>query len=155
VSEFFYLALDIFLPTSSTERADQWFAYLETILYDVIPPIPKKNEDRIRIAILDTGICMTDHYLGLKENRKRITYQSFVKNDPDPNNPIDLSGHGTHAAALLVRVAHNADIYVARISKTEELEDPHQIATVSDYFKHPLVPCLISNWYNVGDLLRN
>ena len=110
MSDDLKFCLSCWLTLSSGERADQWFTYLEEILYDVIPPIPKNREDRIKVAILDTGIDMTDYYIGLKENRRRISYQSFVIGDPYPTKPNDLYGHGTHVAALLMKVAKNTEI---------------------------------------------
>lgn len=98
-----------------------------------MPPIPKK-EDRIRIAVLNTGICMDDAFIHLKDNSRRITYRSFVTGDPNPTVASDLVGHGTHVAGLLLQVAPNANIYVAKISDKGglyDLYDPKQIADVS------------------------
>ncbi|CZR51216.1 uncharacterized protein PAC_01091 [Phialocephala subalpina] len=104
-----------------TDHADKWFKLLRE---DVLPLLPKnpKLENRVKIAILDTGIDMTDHFIS--ENRHRIKAKSFLPND---NSVEDIHGHGTHAAALLLRVAKNADIYIARITKTNDLLDPKPI----------------------------
>jgi subtilisin family serine protease len=94
-----------------------------------MPPIPKTKDARIKIAILDTGVDMTDSFIGLKSNRTRIQYKSFVPGDSS-KNPEDLVGHGTHVTGLLLKVARNADIFVARITKNASFEDPDQIAEV-------------------------
>lgn len=107
-----------------------WFNYLKVELHPALPRIPNKK-DRIRIAVLDTGICMDDNFIHLKENRTRITYQSFVTGDPNPTEPSDLVGHGTHVAGLLLQVAPSADIYVAKISDKDGLHEPRDIARVS------------------------
>ncbi|KFZ13581.1 hypothetical protein V502_06536 [Pseudogymnoascus sp. VKM F-4520 (FW-2644)] len=109
------------------DKADMWFKCLRDELHPALPRIPDKK-DRVRIAVLDTGICMDDNFIHLKENRTRITYQSFVTGDPNPTVPSDLVGHGTHVAGLLLQVAQNADIYVAKISDKDGLHDPQEIA---------------------------
>lgn len=116
---------------SSADRAEEWFAHLEDILYEVMPPVPKNRGDRIKIALLDTGIDMTDYYISLKVNSRRLTYLSFVKGDKHPSTPTDDHGHGTHVAALTLKVASNADVYIARVSTTSELTDPQQISDVT------------------------
>lgn len=86
-------------------------------------------ENRPKIAILDTGIDMSDAFISKHE--QRITVQSFLLND---NSVEDIHGHGTHAAALLLRIARNADIYVARITKTQHLSD---LTSVEKVRYHP------------------
>lgn len=71
---------------------------------------------------------MDNSFIHLKDNSMRITYQSFVKRDPSPTVPSDLVGHGTHVAGLLLKVAPNADIYVAKVSDKDELHNPDDIA---------------------------
>ncbi|KAL8699783.1 MAG: hypothetical protein Q9201_005803 [Fulgogasparrea decipioides] len=72
----------------------------------------KKERDRcVKIAILDTGIDLL-HPL-FKEHQDRIkeckSFYEHYKGDEDS------CGHGTHAAGLLLDVASNANIYVARV----------------------------------------
>ena len=74
---------------------------------------------RVKIAILDTGIALAkisgrpdivdNHVQRIKE------CEAFGGLD---RGDIDEDGHGTHAAMLLHRVCPNADIYVARVTKS-------------------------------------
>jgi len=80
---------------------------------------------RIKIAVLDTGIDMTDDYILSCE--KRIKFQSFLPEDPDVR---DEDGHGTSVASLLLRVAKTAKICVARITRSRNLEYRDSIAEV-------------------------
>ncbi|MCJ1349077.1 hypothetical protein MMC31_007313, partial [Peltigera leucophlebia] len=102
-------------------HADNWFTCLRR---DVFPLLPQKRKpgDRVKIAILDTGIDMSEPFIST--NRTRITPQSFLS---DETSIEDVHGHGTHATALLLRVAEHADLYVARIAKTENSLDPKSI----------------------------
>jgi hypothetical protein len=45
---------------------------------------------------------------------KQIMYKNFVPGGHEL--PQDDNGHGTHVTAILLRVAENVDIYVARVS---------------------------------------
>lgn len=105
-----------------------WFKYLREKVHPALPHIPAKK-DRIRIGVLDTGICMDNKFI--KMNLERIKYRSFVTGDPDPEVHSDLVGHGTHVAGLLLQVAPNADIFVAKISNKGEPHDHQAIANVS------------------------
>ncbi|OBT80206.1 hypothetical protein VF21_00560 [Pseudogymnoascus sp. 05NY08] len=110
-------------------KAKTWFKYLDE-LHEAMPRNIDK-ENRIKIAVLDTGIYMQDSTISQRKNSSRITYQSFVTGDPNPTEPSDDNGHGTHIAGLLLRVAPNARIYVAKISDKDKLDehyDPEQIA---------------------------
>jgi CelD/BcsL family acetyltransferase involved in cellulose biosynthesis len=79
----------------------------------------------VKIAILDSGIDLTEHFMW--NNRKRIKCLSFLA---DEKKTEDILGHGTHAAALLPRVARDADIYIAQATKNGELLDPIYIKNV-------------------------
>jgi len=67
---------------------------------------------------LDSGIDVTENYMFM--NRSRIKYRSFLN---DEEGMEDLIGHGTHTAALLLKVAPNSDIFVARVTASGNLED--------------------------------
>ncbi|KAG4295227.1 extracellular alkaline serine protease [Fusarium proliferatum] len=71
--------------------------------------------ERIKIAVLDTGIHLDDHdhyrYFGIIAE-----YKDYV--NKNGSNPADETGHGSAAASLLVRTCPNASLYLARVLKT-------------------------------------
>ena len=69
---------------------------------------------RVKIAILDTGIDRTHGMIGPQWEKRVRGTRSWVK---DEGADVDNCGHGTHGAALLMRIAPEAHIYVARIAK--------------------------------------
>lgn len=66
----------------------------------------------------------------IKEHEERIRdFQSWT--DSDIANE-DINGHGTHATHLLLDVAPNADVYIARITEGSgsELDMAQRVAKV-------------------------
>lgn len=82
--------------------------------------------------MLDTGVELTNSYFrGVKTTRKKrdspIKYfQHFI--DESIN---DECGHGTNVAALILKMAPEADLYVAKISTGKETRGTRQIIDVS------------------------
>lgn len=72
---------------------------------------------------------MSDSFIST--NQTRIKAQSFLS---DETSIEDVHGHGTHATALLLRVAEHADLCVFRIAKKENFLDPISIERVSPLF---------------------
>lgn len=102
--------------------ADGWFLNLERYTERLVASYRKSPYDKVRIAILDTGIekssrATTPDEIRSHGNRIKAG-KSFVANEPAWNQ--DSNGHGTHAAGLLLRVARGADIYIARILRGNE-----------------------------------
>ncbi|KAI1123342.1 hypothetical protein F5Y10DRAFT_270207 [Nemania abortiva] len=112
-------------------RAEAFFSAFDKFRQRHITP--KTNEGRngrprIRIAVLDTGINTQDEDIRglvdeIKDGRKK---QKTPKTDRNPIKKIegftgdegdegdDKFGHGTHVAALVLRTAPEADIYIAK-----------------------------------------
>jgi subtilisin family serine protease len=86
----------------------------------------------VRIAILDTGIDIGHPSIigAMRSKPPRIhkSMQSFVEDD---GSIKDECGHGTHIAALLSRVAPQAEIYIAKVAQNQEIPPNHKIAKVS------------------------
>jgi hypothetical protein len=65
--------------------------------------------------------------------KDRLQWKDFTT--PESKAPVDLCGHGTHAAGLLLKVAINAMVYVGRITRDGKDFDPSQISEVIYNFK--------------------
>lgn len=99
----------------------------------------------LKIAILDSGIDLShpDVKDALDDGRI-LGYTSFV-NDSDIQ---DRCGHGTHIAGLLLDLAENIRIYVAKIMDTAEAEGEavrQNIVQVATYLKAQ------AHWGNMAD----
>jgi hypothetical protein len=92
--------------------------------------LPPWRKEKIRIAILDTGIDSDDILIGTAlENGRIQEARGFVGDDKDFN---DKHGHGTHVTRLLLRIAPTAELYVAKISDSKHIDakDLHRIPKV-------------------------
>ncbi|RFU75778.1 hypothetical protein TARUN_6537 [Trichoderma arundinaceum] len=72
-----------------------------------------KTSERIRIAVLDTGIDMNDTMVKPAIKSRIKDMRSWV---PSNDSCDDIFGHGTHVTRLLLRMAPAAEIYVAKIT---------------------------------------
>lgn len=80
---------------------------------------------KVKIAVLDTGIDATHEYI--KKNWKRPTlgaggcrlndagYLDFLTTPPSTEIVEDAFGHGTHVAGIILQLAPDAELYVARV----------------------------------------
>lgn len=75
----------------------------------------KEGRNRVRVAIIDTGI--NESHPLLKEFREngQIRCKSWI---PDHPADKDEDGHGTHVAHSFLKVAPKAEIYVAKVFRT-------------------------------------
>lgn len=101
-----------------------------------------RDEDNppVKIAVLDTGVDSKVPFIkgAMKINRIK-GLRSFVKGDESTE---DGFGHGTHVTALLLNVAPDAQIYVAKVAQDENIPSDHNIAEVSLYSRlctHPKI----------------
>lgn len=81
-----------------------------------------------KIAVIDTGLSNEDYQL-LMDSQVPLSYTDLVeKGSP----PCDLTGHGTSAVALVLRMCPNASIHVARVLKgnTALLRDVEAVVEV-------------------------
>jgi len=72
------------------------------------------DNKRIKIAILDSGIDLSQLCLDIYNTEPKIQYRSWVDDSPDW---IDEVAHGTHLAVLLRKIAPNAIVHVGRVFK--------------------------------------
>jgi len=115
------------ITSESSFHSDSWFITFEELVLPLleerqdgsldVTEIPGKR--RVRIAILDTGFDRKD--LAILANVERIKgMRSWVDGGKADE---DIIGHGTHTIALLLKMAPEADIFVARVAKYNHLEN--------------------------------
>ncbi|KAI9696362.1 MAG: hypothetical protein M1820_008204, partial [Bogoriella megaspora] len=105
--------------------ADEWFEDLEEKTQSILDE-GRQDENgrptlgrRIKIAILDTEIDM--EHPDMKSYKQRIKgRKSWVDSGKDDE---DTCGHGTHAAALVLKVARKAYVYIARVVRGYDDKD--------------------------------
>ncbi|KKP05304.1 subtilase [Trichoderma harzianum] len=69
---------------------------------------------RVKIAILDSGIELSKDQKDMYDVEPKIQYRSWIEEGTEWKDEV---GHGTHLAVLLRKVAPNAIIHVARVYK--------------------------------------
>jgi subtilisin family serine protease len=111
--------------------ADSWIANLKSTLHTYIERGSKypRRIPAVKIAVLDTGIDLNHPFINgaLKGGRIRLA-ETFVNND---STAQDCFGHGTHVANLLLNIAPDAELYVAKVAEKENIPPDHNIAKVS------------------------
>lgn len=94
----------------------------------------------VKIAVLDTGVDSKNPFIrGARKANRIKALKSFVKTDESTEDGV---GHGTHVAALLLNVAPDAQIYIAKVAQDENIPSDHNIAEVSLYSRlctHPTI----------------
>lgn len=109
-----YITIELDRVTS----AQKWFDWHNDALMRVAnlrsPAI--SNAQRVRIAILDSGIQLSEDDKDIYDIEPGIRYQDWVDQGTEWN---DNSGHGTHLAILLRKIAPNAIIHVGRVFKKQ------------------------------------
>jgi hypothetical protein len=95
-------------------------------------PLPQVREDRIRIAVLDTGILASDNLIRAAKDQIRGYWTPGKLRQASAHDCKDSYGHGTHVVRTLLEVAPFADIFIAKISENKDLEESkvHYIADV-------------------------
>ena len=130
-SALIYMLIDNF----SAIAADDWIKRLKKSVHTRIAKIDTfKRRKPVQIAVLDTGVDTKHHFVkGAIRGARILNRRSFVKNDTSIE---DTSGHGTHIATLLLEVAPDAKIHIARVAQDLGIPYTHSIAEVS--VVHPI-----------------
>jgi hypothetical protein len=109
------------------KKASQWFARLEQKhIQDSLPPRPAKPQ-RIKIAVLDTGIDLNNDWISQKRGR--------VQCWPTNGACADQDGHGTQVAYLILLLAPHVQVHVAKVSQSGLLQDAN-ITAIAEAIKH-------------------
>ncbi|KAI1110422.1 peptidase S8/S53 domain-containing protein [Nemania sp. NC0429] len=92
-------------------NTDKWFSNFQTLLVRH-RLLGRGQEERIKVAILDSGIDI-QHPDFSGEDRDRIKEKvTFISSDAE----VDTAGHGTHVAAIILRLTKNVDLYIGKIT---------------------------------------
>ncbi|KAL8296015.1 hypothetical protein RB600_001482 [Gaeumannomyces tritici] len=112
--------------------------------------VPKFKEGRagrkrIRIAVLDTGIDRDEMRACLDVVAATREQHKCPKKDRDPiketrsftgvrgDNEEDNCGHGTHVTSIILRLAPEADLYIAKVASGTRFDNPAGIAKAIDW----------------------
>ena len=124
-------------PTNSTATrtaADNWLADLAKAVKDMDSDSSRSTQrDRVQIVLLDTGYDDKSAFLDDDEVRDRLqkapVWKDFAKSSL---SPVDTDGHGTYLLSLIMQIAPNADLHVARVATDSEhlKEAQEQVAKV-------------------------
>ena len=93
--------------------------------------------EKVRIAIIDSGVSLSDPIIRSARQRGDIrSCRNFSPGNSDPKTWEDTVGHGTMVARLLMEVAPEAEIYIAKVTGDGEQHIPKDelfcIARVSE-----------------------
>ena len=113
---------------------EPFFSKIRNLHQNITTIMQHTNVEKIRIAVLDSGVQCTDSVIACAINHKRINVgksRSFL--GPTDNWQEDTEGHGTNITQLLLTTAPTAEIYVGKICTKNLINDVFMpgIASVS------------------------
>jgi subtilisin family serine protease len=107
---------------------ERFESLIDEFLIDANEPsnLGNGSTSRLKVAILDTGIDMNHDEIFGEERIKECKSWTGTKADED------ASGHGTHIASTILNLTRNVDLYIAKVTESNVLEDAHHISDVGD-----------------------
>lgn len=107
----------------SSELTDQWTKRFRHLAES---HISKDGSSPLKVAILDTGInsAHSEFYTEPHTESRIKALKSWTDSQPG----VDVSGHGTHIASVILSLTLNVDLYVGKITETNTLKDTDNIA---------------------------
>lgn len=126
-------------PEKCATGAEDWLLNVEDRTHRLLAqwPFDRSINTRprsVRIAVLDTGIDTTHNaFRDIMDFRGPIrAYKCWDREGRlDETTVDDTDGHGTHVAAILLRLAPRALLYVARIAERRDLITATNVAKVT------------------------
>lgn len=121
------------IPTARKDVSTETFRHMNEVTTNYFQHF--HSDKPVKVAVIDTGIDMdhdnfrqarTKEFKGEAGNipdaapheemqRKRILELQNFCPDQDKDDVNDLDGHGTQVAGIILRLAPNAELYVARV----------------------------------------
>lgn len=121
------------LPSRSNPKT--WLNDLASFSQEKLVDIP------VRIAVLDTG-CSLDAPIFQQPGEDDRVKKGWIDWVGHSDQPKDDDGHGTRITSLLLRIAPQAEIYVARVATNVEDLQHHTATQVIAEVRPPLSLCL-------------
>lgn len=118
----YFLQFHIYSQIPRSERAKNWFADYDNGLATRLRKRPSDFNNRVRVAILDTGVDPAVHGIKRPLQCGRVIFKDFA-GGPDVAHDTDEDKHGTAVTSLLLHIAPNADVYVGRVTPDGERWD--------------------------------
>ncbi|RGP78854.1 peptidase s8 subtilisin kexin sedolisin [Fusarium longipes] len=110
--------------TKDQKDAKRWLKRTQLLNHE-LKSLSQGPTRRVRIAILDTGYDADAIFFQPTMRRNRLVkWKDWVEN---AKSPSDCNGHGTHLVSLIMMMAPEADICVARVAK-----DPRDLENASE-----------------------
>lgn len=127
----------------SEQWSDQWFQNFEKCTLAIFQYREKDQpnfkyiqlleDDRVKIAILDSGVNMRNPFIRAIKRRVQLQRRSFViRGGQRASEDDDPIGHGTHNVLLVDKMLPHARIYVAKVFDNQEIK-PDELAEVSQH----------------------
>lgn len=104
----------------------EWFDHFQTVyeFLDNEKVLPwHKTSKPIKIAVLDTGVHMEDPFIAF--HKRRIKVESFLECGGTESRK---DGHGTLIVGLVLAIARNAKILVAKVAEDDQSPDAEAIS---------------------------
>ncbi|KAL8789344.1 MAG: hypothetical protein Q9195_006871 [Heterodermia aff. obscurata] len=126
----------------SQSPAERWLCDLEERTHELVGRNRNSSHSSVKIALLDSGIDGTHSVFHTRRTRIKA-FKSWVAEKVDEftveglSKRIldiscrDINGHGTHKAALILRVAPWADLYIGRVVEDKDLEAANVATAIS------------------------
>jgi subtilisin family serine protease len=94
--------------------------------------LPSYLDNKIKIAIIDSGARKTDSLVLGAKNGGKLEGRNFQPGSPEQWD--DTHGHGTHTTRLLLDMAPQANIYVAKVTNGQRIEQD-MISSITEAVK--------------------
>lgn len=111
------------LSDETRQAGTAWRRHLKNSVHDAVYhskferlPSEMRQSNCVKIAVLDTGLQLPEHLQAVYIDENKIAAEhckSFCSSDNDWN--VDIDGHGTQVAGIILDVAPKVELYVAKV----------------------------------------
>lgn len=107
----------------------KWLKDFKSFRQQILPEaVDPENEQRVRVTVIDTGIDGSHPYIlsrrwkSKDKNAAQPLFCDFAQSNPscDKHDPIDEDGHGTFIAGIMLQIAPDIELSIARIGVTRK-----------------------------------